>query len=189
MKKILLPILAIILCLPSLILVGCGNNDNYINIQTYFETKVNYQIYGRSGTNEAKLSDFTGDNTNKMDQYTSITFNGIPSWLYKMNVEYVVFDVYSNTTTDIEMYLKISNLKNGDQSNVGGSSVFTKQFEVKLEQNKPIRVKIPVNDYFESNSATTTIKLEITDSSYFKDQNGNTDLKYTIQNFNVIASH
>lgn len=189
MKKFLLSFLAIIMCIPALAFAGCSESSDSIKMTTYFETKVNYQVYGRTGTNESTLSDYIGSKTDNMDQYMSITFNGKPDWLYKMTVEYVTFEVYSNQTEEIEMNIKISNLKNGDQSNVGGSSVFTKQIAINLKANESVKVKVPVNDYFESNSATTTIKLEITDTSYFYSNKANTGLKFTVQNFGLIANH
>ena len=169
--------------------VGCKDKATNINMATYFENKVNYQVYGRTGVNEATLSDFTNSDHDDLVQYMSITFTGKPDWLYKMTVNYINFEVYANQNEEVEMYIKVSNLKNGDKSSTGGSSVFSYKVSVSLKENEAVKVSVPVNDYFLSNTATTTVKIEITDSSYFYADGQNTGFKFDVLNFSVNAEH
>lgn len=189
MKKILLGILSIILCIPAVLFAGCDNSNGGITLTRYFENKVNYQVYGRTGTNESTLSEFSHNKTDNAAQYTSITFTGIPSWLYQMTLEKITFKVYGNKTEEIELIVSVSNLSKGDQSSTGGSSTFKKTVSVAMVNGKAVKVSVPVNDYFLSNTASTTIKIEVTDSSYFFAENENTGLKFDILNFAVFGEH
>ncbi len=188
MKKFLLGLFAFVLCIPATLLVGC-DQTNAITLSRYFEDTVNYQVYGRTGVNEATLSDFTHSNHDDQAQYLSITFTGIPAWLYKMTIHTITFEVYANQTEEMEMIVKVSNLKNGDQTATGGSSTFSYTVSIPMVKGKAVKVTVPVEDYFVSNTASTTIKLEVTDSSYFYAESENTGLKFDILNFAVYGEH
>lgn len=188
MKKFLLGLFALLLCIPATLFVGCDNAKS-ITLSRYFENKVNYQVYGRTGVNEATLEDFSHSSHDDQAQYMSITFTGIPAWLYKMTIHTITFEVYSNQTEEMEMIVKVSNLKNGDQSATGGTSTFSYTVSIPMVKGKAVKVSIPVEDYFVSNTASTTIKLEVTDSSYFYAEGENTGLKYDVLNFAVYGEH
>ena len=106
-----------------------------------------------------------------------------------MTLEKITFEVYGNKTEEIELIVSVSNLSKGDQSSTGGSSTFKKTVSVAMVNGKAVKVSVPVNDYFLSNTASTTIKIEVTDSSYFFAENENTGLKFDILNFAVFGEH
>ena len=78
MKKFLISLLAIIMCVPALALVGCKNDDHAINMKRYF-SEVNYKVYpsGRSDTfDDIKLDDFLDGKSDHLNRYTSVIFKG-----------------------------------------------------------------------------------------------------------------
>lgn len=187
MKKLLLSIFAIILCIPSLILVGCGEKPNYISMSTYFSSEVKFTVYNQ-GESKTTLNKLTSSNNNDLNKYTSITVKGNNDWLYLMTIESVSFEIYSNISDEVEFTVRITNLKNGNQSNVGGSSVFEKTVSPNLKKNKATKVTISVNDIVNSRSTETKIEIKV-DGSYFYGDNQELGFKYSIQNLKVAGQH
>lgn len=183
MKKIFLSLtlLLLIIC-PALAFTGC--KDKGITMSTYFQQKVNYQVYGRSGINEGKLADFTAKKNNNLQQYTKITFSG-NTWLYLFNIDKLCFNVYSNKTETIELNIKIPNLSNADDT-INGQKEF--KVQINLIANKSVPVTIFVNDYFATNT-NSTIEINVSDSSCFYQNGQNTGLKFAISGFTLFGNH
>lgn len=189
MKKFLMFALTFVMLLPTIAFAGCNKSDT-INMSRYFESKVTYQLFPNySMSSDLTLKSFLDDKVDHQRSFYEIDFTGISSWLYKLQLSYITFDLYSNMDTDIEFNLTISNLHEGDQSAVGGNSVFTERVPVALKEGKKVHVKIDVNDYFESYSTTTKICLIVTDRSYFLDNGEDIGLKYDLLNFMLHGKH
>jgi len=189
MKKILLTLMICLLLIPTTILVGCKDNkNNGIDLSTYFENKVTYQVSGKTAKNEATLKDYSHNKHNDQVQYTNITFTGKPAWLYKMTLEKITFDIFSNENMeDFQIKITISNLKQGDSS-LTTTNTLKKEIPVKAVKNKAVKVELKVNDIFNSMTASTTIKIEV-DSSYYTGDNKDLNFKFDLMNFRVYGEH
>ena len=189
MKKFILILLTCILCAPTFLLCACKETkNNGLNLSVYFENKVTYQVYNKSSKVDSTLKEFKHNIHNDQVQYTNITFTGKPDWLYKMTLEKVTFDIYSNTDLDsFQFKIIISNLAQGD-TDLTTSNTLTEEVSVNLKKNQTTHVSLNVNDVFTSISASTTIKLSF-DSSYFKGDYEQLGLKYDILNFKVFGEH
>lgn len=189
MKKFILSILICILCAPTFLFYGCKETkNNGLDLSVYFEDKVTYQVYNKSTRVETTLGNFTHNNHEDQVKYTNITFNGKPSWLYKMTLEKVTFDIYSNA--DLEAFqfnIIISNLAQGD-TDLTTSNTLTEEVSVNLKKNKLTHVQLDVNDIFSSVSTSTTIKISV-DASYYKGDYADLDLKFDVLNFKVYGEH
>ena len=187
MKKLVLSLLLIILTIPTFLFVGC-KDDNSINMSSYFNSEVSFITYDKVNTKQtASLNKFTGqDKTYR--QYTSLTFTG-NTWLYRMNVEKISFNICSNMNMDFELKITISNLKNGNNSSIGGNSVFTKVIPLELTKGKIAHISIYVNDFFAAVSSTSEIKITPTDSTCFYKNGQKTNFSYYINNFMLYGSH
>lgn len=188
MKKIILALLICVLCAPALLIAGCKNKpNNQLNLSVYFENKVKYNVYSKSAV-EVKLNDFSHNKHNDQVQYTTITFTGKPSWLYKMTLEKISFDIFSSANVeDFQFKVIVSNLADGDSDLVSSNTV-TKEISVNLSKNQATHVKVNINDIFSSVSATTTIKITF-DSAYYVGDYKPLDLKIDVMNFKVFGEH
>lgn len=189
MKKFLTFIISAFLLLPVLCFAGCKKSDT-INMATYFQSTISYQVYPNYSLNsDLTLKSFLDDKVDHMRAFYEISFTGNREWIYKLNIDYISFELYSNLDTEIEFDFTITNLHNGDQSSTGGNSVFTKRVPVNLVKDKAVEVKIDVKDYIESYTATTTMRLRVTDRSYFIENGVQTGLMYDMLNFMVHGTH
>ncbi len=124
MKKKILSILAVMLCLPALLFCGC-KNDNIselpsINMSRYYKSTVQAVIDGGKNSNDTKatikLADLIGSkpNSNTLEAYSEIKLSGELNWLYKMYIDSVSFYVYTNSapSTELTITLSMSNLAN-----------------------------------------------------------------------------
>ena len=185
MKKLLLSIFACVLCIPSLILIGCKNTEhNSINISRYFQTKATYQVYNNSTKKETQISEFTHSLHNNQQQYLQVSLTGNSEWLYKMNIDTVSFDIYANQDSEVQFILRFSNLNNGDTD-----SKNEPKFKVLVDAkaNKPTKVSFTINDFVKSYSSTTTVKIEVDGAQHFTGDNA--DFKFDIKNFKVFGNH
>ena len=187
MKKLLLSIFAIILCVPALVLAGCGTQPNYINMSTYFKTEVKYQAYNQS-EQKTQLANLTSKNNSSLNKYTSITIEGNNDWLYKMTIETISFEIVSNITDEIEFTVRMTNLKTGNQSGTGSTSIFEKKISPSLIKDESTFVELNINDIINSNSTTTKIEIKV-DASYYTGDNADLDFKFAIQNLKVAGQH
>lgn len=199
MKKFLITLLALILCVPTLALVGCKKDDHAINMKRYF-TSVSYRLFPRNEKFEDKKLDVFLDNkSDNLNRYTSITFKGDKEWLYKMKVEKLTFSVYSNETKDVEFTVSITNLKKGDPTATTPTTTLTRIVPVRLIENTKIPVAVlDINDYFVSLTASSDITISITDSNaraYFQSTDPTTnqtvtnEFKYDILDFQLYGYH
>lgn len=185
MKKFLLTILAFVLCLPTFTFVGCGTN-NYIDVPTYFK-EVRYSAYN-SSEQKTTVNEFTHNNHDNAKKFTNITFYGNNEWLYKMTLETVSFDIYSNINEEVEFTLRVTNLKNGNQANNGMTSVYQKTLSPILKKNQKTTIKFSINDIINSMATETKIEI-IVDASYFTGDNQELDFKFDILNFKISGEH
>ncbi len=194
MKKITKLILALVfvICLPVLCLAGCNKKSTAINMLRYFETSVSYQLYSNE-TGTTNISTFLDSKADAPNKYTRITFTALREWIYKMTLEKITFDIYSNIDLDdFELTMEITNLKKGDTQS--SSSTFTKTIPIHLVKGKAVPVRVDINDYVESYTATTTIKLLVKDRTCFEsDTTGDgitpTGLMFDIINFQLYGVH
>ena len=190
MKKFILALLICIVIAPTFILYGCKNSpkNSGLDLAFYFEDKITYQVYNKSSKVETTMKNFSHNNHNDQVQYTNITFTGKPSNLYKMTLEKVTFDIYSNANLDaFQFEIVVSNLAQGD-TDLTTSNTLTKEISVDLKKNKTSHVSLEVNDIFTSISASTTIKI-VTDASYYKGDYEQLGFKFDVLNFRVFGKH
>lgn len=157
-------------------------------MSVYFENKTTYQVYNNSTKTEVTLNDFRHNKHDNLVQYSNITFTGKAAWLYKMTLEKITFDVYSNVDLeDFEIKIAVSNLAQSD-SELTTSNTLTKTVPVNLKANSISSVTLDVNDLFVSETASTTIKLTV-DSAYYKGDYKDLGLKFDVLNFKVFGEH
>jgi len=173
---------------PSLFFAACGpKNSGGIDIPAYFE-KVTYRVKGSSSADgtPAEFKDFTHNLHDNQVKYTQVSFTGKKSWLYKMTLEKISFEVYSNITEEVEIDLTVTQLKDGNPTT--GSTTFTDTISVPMVANKPVKVTFYVNKLFNSSSTNPKITLDI-ESSYYEGDNEELNLKFDIMNFKIFAKH
>lgn len=191
MKKLLIFLLSILCCFPCVALAGCKNdNQSAITMSRYFKNEVKYRIYPSSENSEQKgtLEEFTHSDYSKPNQYMYVTLTGT-EWLYRMNIDYISFDVYSNQNDYVEFVVTMTNLENSDNSSTGGTSYFEYKAGVDLKEKSSVNVKIPVNDIVETlSSTTTTLKIAVANTHFYID-GANTGLNFDIYNISVYGEH
>ena len=185
MKKIFTFICAVLICICPLLFTACGSNDTSLNTSRYFESKVIYNIYDKTGDVEDKLSTFTDNKFDNLTQYTKVKFTGISDWLYKMTISKISFDIYSNQTEELQFIVRFSNLKNRDTKDGDPKFVVT----VPAVKGKAVTVSVPIGDYVESYSETTTVSIEIDGTMYYFANGENTGLQIDISNLKFYGSH
>lgn len=186
MKKIFTFICAVLICICPLLFTACGSNDTSLNASRYFESKVIYNVYDKTGDIEDKLSTFTDNKFDNLTQYSKIKFTCVSDWLYKMTISKITFDLYSNQTEELQFVIRFSNLKNGDTKDGDPKFVVT----VPAVKGKAVSVSVPIGDYVESYSETTTVSIEIDNADMFFKANGeNTGLKFDISNVRFYGKH
>ena len=185
MKKIFTFICAVLICICPLLFTACGSNDTSLNTSRYFESKVIYNIYDKTGDVEDKLSTFTDNKFDNLTQYTKVKFTGISDWLYKMSISKISFDIYSNQTEELQFIVRFSNLKNRDTKDGDPKFVVT----VPAVKGKAVTVSVPIGDYVESYSETTTVSIEIDGTMYYFANGENTGLQIDISNLKFYGSH
>ena len=185
MKKKLLSLIALILCLPAMFLVGCKEQtDKSINMNRYFQSKVKYELYNQGTSKiETELQEFTHSLNDNQRQYSEIIFNYEGSWIYKMYIEKVSFDIYASADQDVQFILRMDNLSNKDTD-----SKSEPKFKVLAETkaNQAITVTFIVNDYI-NKETSSTMKILTDGAQYF--QGDNKDFVFDISNLRVYGEH
>ena len=116
----------------------------------------------------------------------SITFEGKSDWLYKMTIDKICFDVYSNQNEELEFRINFSNLRNTDKKDGEDKFVVT----VSAVKGKTVSVTVPIKDYIESNQNPTKVSISLQDSSnYVNEKNENSGLKIDISNVRFYGKH
>ena len=156
MKKIILTLLLSLILIPTTFFYGCKKNiDNGIDLSFYFEDKVTYNVVGRTNNNTT-LNDLVHNDNNNLQQYTKITVTGKPANLYKMTIEKISFDVYSNVQVDdLQITVSMTNMENGNSS-LSSSTTFKKEVPIKTVENGIAHVSIDVNDVVKSISSSSS---------------------------------
>ena len=185
MKKIFTFICAVLICICPLLFTACGKNEQPIDASRYFESKVIYNVYDKTGDIEDKLSTFTDNKFDNLTQYTKVKFTGISDWLYKMTISKITFDLYSNQTEELQFIVRFSNLKNHDTKDGNPKFVVT----VPAVKGKAVSVSVQIGDYVESYSETTTVSIEIDGTMYYFANGENTGLKIDISNVRFYGKH
>lgn len=184
MRKILSFLLALSVCFCPLLFTACAKSQQPLNLNTYMKTDAKYKVYGGSSEGVTdKLSSFSDNKFDNLAQYTEIDLEGNANWLYKMTISKITFEVYANQTDEIQFKLTFDNLKNTSRHN----GEFTNL--VKVEKGKTTKVVFDIDDYVESMSSTTRIKILVDNYSVFFADNKNTGLKIDISNFKIYGTH
>lgn len=186
MKRFLVLILAVFAIIPTIFLSACGEKEKSINMSRYFSSSVSYTLYGSTGTQSGELKHFISGKADKQNKYLAITFTGNNAWIYKLNVEKISFDVFSNIDSELQFNVRVSNLRNGDEDEYREPKFKT---AINAKAGKITHISIDVNDYFESNSATTTIVIELDGAQHYYADGQETGLKIDVINFIVFGEH
>lgn len=184
MKKIFTFICAVLICICPLLFTACGKNEQPIDASVYFKEDVSYTIYSK-GSEEIKdkLSTFTDNKFDNATQYMSITFEGKSDWLYKMTIDKICFDVYSNQNEELEFRINFSNLRNTDKKDREQDKFVVMVSAIK---GKTVSVTVPIKDYIESNQSPTKVSIFLQDSSNYINNSG---LKIDISNVRFYGKH
>lgn len=189
MKKFFLCLLAVVLCIPALAFVGCDADDHRLNMERYFEKTVSYQTYPSYAYNDGlSIKTFLDNKHDSMAQYSQFEFTGVSDWVYRLHLEKLTFQIYSNIDLEVQFQMTITNLVNGNIE--GSKGTMKKQVPVKLKRNKAVTVTVAIDDVVDSlTSPLLRIRFEFTDGSAFKQNDVETGLKYDIMNFQVYGYH
>ena len=186
MKRFLTLIFVLLALFPAVILTACGEKNTTINMSRYFNSQVSYTLYGSNGTQTENLSHFTSSSSDKQNKYLSVTFTGDNAWIYKLFVDRIEFDVFSNIDTELQFNIRVSNLHNGDLDGYQEPKFKT---AVDVKAGKTAHINIDINDYFASNSANTSIVIELDGAQHYFANGEETGLKIDIINFSVKGEH
>lgn len=186
MKKIFSFICALLLCVSPLLFVACKKSEKPLDPSFYLEEKAYYTVYGKSGNIDDKYTSFTDNKFDNMTQYMSVGFTGNSANLYKMTLKSISFEVCVNQATELQFNIRISNLRNSD-TDANGDPKFIMQ--VAFVEAGKTNITIPIEDYFESNSSTISIVIELDSSMYYYADGAETGLKIDISNFKMYGSH
>ena len=185
MKKIFTFIFAVLICVCPLLFTACGAQQKPLNAAVYFKEEVTYTIYNKRDEVKDKLSTFTDNKFDNATQYTKITFEGKSDWLYKMTVDKICFEVYSNKTEDLQFIINFSNLRNSDKKNDEPKFVVS----VSAVAGKTVSVSVPIKDYVESNQSPTKVSIELDGTMYYFADDEETGLKIDISNVRFFGTH
>ncbi len=125
MKNKLKKFLLIFLCIPVICLVGCGKKEvaKIKALDYYFNNSVTTSFFNPDSTRNLSLADLTLKKPNKdlLDSYSEFVIkpHSEASRTYHLYIDYIIFYVYTNESSDKEfnLYLTIENVI--DENKVG----------------------------------------------------------------------
>ena len=119
MKKSILKIITLLICLP-LALCGCSkvkSKLDTIHLPVYYNNTVSCDLYGKTNSIGINLSDLTSKKPKYglMAAYTKFELKANAAWVYKLYIDYIYFQVYTNMdSSELIVNVKITNLASED---------------------------------------------------------------------------
>lgn len=196
MKNTLKSLFILILCLPALLFVGCGEKDSdlpSIKVTSYYEQDVTANVYGESTARTLSLTDMTASElaSSTPAAYTQIQLKGKQNWLYKMYIDCVTFYVYTNESRDTEMIVNITFSNLADENDRNNPSKFESETSFVPQANNAVLCKIKVGKMVPSaTDGDCYLKFDISNSTNttIMDANGNvTTFKWAIYGLKIYG--
>lgn len=194
MKKIKAFTLALLFISFAVLFSGCSKGIPAIDMPTYFKDSVTSNVYkSTSYTNKTlSLSQFTNSNpdTTKMDKYLDFSFTANSDWIYKMYIEKIEFYVITSETplTEMTFTFNISNL--AKENNITEeNNIKNETISINPTANSPYKIILPVDRVVRTASSTTTITIDISESSelLLNKNNTNNSFKWMIYGLTVFG--
>ena len=119
MKKSILKLFTLLICLP-LAFCGCSkvkSKLDTIHLPVYYNNTVSCDIYGKTNSIGINLSDLTSKKPKYglMAAYTKFELKANAAWVYKLYIDYIYFQVYTNMdSSELIVNVKITNLASED---------------------------------------------------------------------------
>lgn len=119
MKKSILKLFTLLICLP-LAFCGCSkvkSKLDTIHLPVYYNNTVSCDIYGKTNSIGISLSDLTSKKPKYglMAAYTKFELKANAAWVYKLYIDYIYFQVYTNMdSSELIVNVKITNLASED---------------------------------------------------------------------------
>lgn len=119
MKKSILKLFTLLICLP-LAFCGCSkvkSKLDTIHLPVYYNNTVSCDLYGKTNSIGINLSDLTSKKPKYglMAAYTKFELKANAAWVYKLYIDYIYFQVYTNMdSSELIVNVKITNLASED---------------------------------------------------------------------------
>ncbi len=186
MKNKLKCFFALILCIPVILLVGCGNKKTVEleNLSYYFDNNITSTFFNPDSTRNLSLSDLTRSKPNKdlLDSYSEIKINNHSenSRTYHLYIDYIVLYVYTNEDSDEEFKLTLT-IDNVIPEDKVGTEPTNKEFKethtTTPKENSSAEFRFEVNKVIATTSGTSIV-FDILETDIF---NTSDDSKVTFK--------
>lgn len=122
MKSKLIKLLALVICVPLIMLCGCSKKSkiNEVDASVYLEPTATALTYNNTKSKDLELKDLIATEVNPLnvDSFVEIKVKGNNTWIYKMFIDKITFKVYTNNTTDVEMTIKVTITNLAEESDI-----------------------------------------------------------------------
>lgn len=127
MKRKILNLLVVAICVPILMFCACSNKRSSlpkVDASVYFQESVQASIYNNTKTKDIKLSDLTKSSVDELnlDSYVEIKLTANNTWIYKMYIDRIYFKVYTTEATGTEMIVNVSITNLADEDDMSHPS-------------------------------------------------------------------
>ncbi len=127
MKSKIFNLIISLLCIPVIVLCGCSNKRSElpkIASAAYLENTVTYTSYDSTKEQTLDISEFLLDKVEPLNirAFEQVTITAKSAWIYKMYIDRIYFNFYSNKTTDSEMIIKLTMTNLVNEENIGNSN-------------------------------------------------------------------
>ena len=191
MKTKLFKLLTLIVCIPAILVCGCSkkrSNFDKFDASAYLESKVTYITYDNSNNQTMEINEFFNEEVDPVDvkNYSTIKITAKSAWVYKMYIDKIYFNFYSNKSlsTELIVNLTITNLAPENDLSKPESKSFTCSFIPK--ENESILCEFEIEKIV-ANATGCLITIDINESidSEFIES----DFRWTIYNFEIYGEH
>ncbi len=194
MKKSILKLLTLIICLP-LALCGCSGVKSKLkplNLSVYYNDKAACSVYNKTEGIGVDLSDLTAKKPNKdlLAAYTDFEIKANAEWVYKLYIDYIYFKVYTNTSSS-EMMINISITNLASENDIENpNDDFHADCSIIPEKDGEFICEVKVKKVI-ATATGSTITFDIFNSTeVFHDNKGNDiGFKWTIYDLKFYAEH
>lgn len=194
MKSKILNLIIAIFCIPVLFLCGCSNKRSElpkVEASVYIEDVAKYTTFDNSKEQSLKIDEFISPDLNPQNikNFEKITITAKSSWIYKMYIDKIYFNFYSNKTTDTEMIVKLTITNLAKESEIGTKeSVHSKELTCPFipKENGFIECMFDIQETVAvATGCTMTIDInESINNELIED-----DFRWTIYNFEIYGEH
>lgn len=211
MKNTLKRLLSLILCLPVLLLVGCGSKKpscKVINdLSYYYQSTVSADIFNvvktendesstpgntepTTLTKKIELSTMTSSKLKKerADAFAALTIKAKSAEVFHLYIEYIYFKVYTNQTSEFPLDINITVSNVIYESEVGNADVeentFSNTYQISPKKGKSYIVKAKVGRVV-ATATGSQIVIDVLTSDMFAQENSS--FKWMIYDFKIYG--